>query len=754
MWRADPIHIIPCMKGEPKLVLAFLATLLLLAANGYVSHRAVQVVTGNDRRLDHTEEVLAALEALQSAVTDAETGQRGFVLTGREPYLRPYQEARGSLARRLARIRSLTADNPVQQARLPLLESRIQAKLTELGETVELRRKGGLAAALPVVESDRGALLMSGIREIVAGMMAEENRLLKLRTRESERSAATVQATMWLANLVAIALLAAFTALAFRRLAEQQRNARLLAEHRDRLQVTLASIGDAVLATDEQGHVQILNPVAGHLLGWAPAEAAGRPLAEVFHIVNEETRQPAEDPVEKAIRLGMIVGLSNHTVLISRDGREIPIEDSAAPIKDKDGKVLGVVLVFRDVSERKLFEREQERLAEGERMARIQAEEANRSKDEFLATVSHELRNPLNAIAGWTVILRSGPADAQACLHAAEVIARNARALTRIVEDILDVSRIVTGKLHIEPRETELTPVVQAAVDAVRPAAEAKHILLETRLEPAGPVWGDPDRLQQVVWNLVSNAVKFTPKEGKVDVRLHRVDSQVEIVVADNGPGIPGELLPHVFDRFRQADSSSTRRHGGLGLGLAIVRHLVELHGGTVAVASGGSGQGTTFTVSLPLRTLGTMPAAEPSRATPLAPTAETPLRGLRTLVVEDDPDSLEMVCTLLAQRGAEVQPAASTAEALAVIERWRPDLLISDLGMPEEDGYTLIRRVRALPAERGGQVPAVALSARTRPEDRIEALSAGFQMHVAKPVAPAELLAVAIALAGPGRLS
>ena len=742
------------MKGEPRLVLAFLATLLLLAANGYVSRRAVRVVTGNDLLLAHTEEVLASLATLQATITDAETGQRGYVLTGRESYLTPYQEARAALVGRVARFRSLTADNPFHQRRLAVLERAIQAKLAELGETVELRRKGGLAAALPVIESDRGAALMNAIREEIAGMKAEENRLLALRIRESERSATTVQATMWVANLVAISLLAAFTLLAFRRLAEQQRAAQLLAEHRDRLRVTLASIGDAVLSTDEKGCVQILNPVAGKLVGWSPEEAEGRPLSEVFRILNEETRQPAEDPVEKAIRLGMIVGLANHTIVVSRDGRETPIEDSAAPIKDAKGRVLGVVLVFRDVSERRGFEHEQARLAEGERRARIQAEEANRSKDEFLATVSHELRNPLNAIAGWTVILRSGPADEQACQHAAEVIARNARALTRIVEDILDVSRIVTGKLQVEPRETELKPVVQAAVDAVRPAAEAKRIQIETDLAPAGPVWGDPDRLQQVIWNLVSNAVKFTPKEGEVGVRLHRVDSQVEIAVSDNGPGIPEELLPHVFDRFRQADSSSTRRHGGLGLGLAIVRHLVELHGGTVAVTS--SGLGTTFTVSLPVRTLGAVQASLPDAGKPaapsLAPGAEAPLRGLRTLVVEDDPDSLEMVCALLAQRGADVRPAASAAEALAVLESWKPDLLISDLGMPEEDGYTLIRRVRALPAERGGQVPAVALSARTRPEDRIEALAAGFQMHVAKPVAPAELLAVAVTLAGASR--
>ncbi|HEX3556296.1 MAG TPA: CHASE3 domain-containing protein [Thermoanaerobaculia bacterium] len=741
------------MKGEPKLLLAFLATVLLLAANGYVARRAVRIVTGNVRLVAHSHEVLAALEALQSTVTDAETGQRGFILTGREQYLEPYRTARESLAARLARIRSLTADNPRQRSRIPLLESRIQAKLAELGETIDLRREGGLAAAMPVVESDRGARLMADIREVIGSMQAEEQRLLAIRARESDQSASTFIASIWIANLVAIGLLAAFTFLAFRRLDEQRQSARALAEQRDWLQTTLASIGDAVLATDQHGRVQLLNPVAGDLLGWPPAEAAGRPLAEVFKIVNEETRETAEDPVARAIREGVIVGLANHTVVISRDGRETPIEDSAAPIKDAEGNTVGVVLVFRDVSERKQLEREHDRLTAGERLARIQAEEANRAKDEFLATVSHELRNPLNAIGGWTVILRTGTASRETSIHAAEVIERNARALSKIVEDILDVSRIVTGKLHVEPREMELPPVVGAAVEALRPAAEAKQIRLVADLGPAGPVWGDPDRLQQVVWNLVANAVKFTPKGGEVAVRLHRVGSQVEIIVRDDGAGISGDLLPHVFDRFRQADSSTTRRHGGLGLGLAIVRHLVELHGGTVAVASDGDGQGSTFTVRLPVRPLAETAGTEPEAPLP-APAAEPVLRGLRIVVVEDDPDSLEMVCALLAQSGAEVRGASSTVEGLAAVEQWRPDLLVSDLGMPEEDGYALIRKVRALPAERSGQVPAVALTARTRTEDRIAALAAGFQMHVAKPVESAELLAVATSLAKPAARS
>ncbi|HEX4963290.1 MAG TPA: CHASE3 domain-containing protein [Thermoanaerobaculia bacterium] len=743
------------MKGEPKLLAAFVATILILAANGYVARRAVGTVLGNDRLVAHTHEVQAALAALQSTVTDAETGQRGYMLTGKEQYLAPYQEALGSLAPQLARLRTLTADNSAQQERINLLESRIREKLAELGQTIALRRQGGLAAALPVIESDRGAWLMNGIREVVASLEAEEQRLLRLRARESERSAAAVQVTLWIANLVAIGLLIAVLVLALRRLAEQRRSAQELAAQRDWLATTLDSIGDAVLATDQHGRVEFLNPVAAALLGWPPEEAKGRALAEVFNIVNEDTREPAEDPVAKAIRAGAVVGLANHTVVLSRDGKETPIEDSAAPIKDAEGKVLGVVLVFRDVSEKKHFEKERERLAASERLARIRAEEANRAKDEFLATVSHELRNPLNAITGWTVILRTGAAKPEAALHASEVIERNARALSKLVEDVLDVSRIVTGKLHVEPREMDLTPVVCAAIEALRPAAEAKRIALEVDLGPSGPVWGDPDRLQQVVWNLVSNAVKFTPKDGNVEVKLHRTGSQMEIAVRDDGAGIPPHLLPLVFDRFRQADGTTTRRHGGLGLGLAIVRHLVELHGGTVAVESEGHGQGSRFTVQLPVRLLGagegSWPAETLDEPLPAAPVGPV-LSGLRIVVVEDDPDSLDMVCTLLAQRGAEVQPATSTAEGLAAVEKWQPDLLVSDLGMPEEDGYTLIRRVRALPPERGGQVPAVALSAHTRTEDRIAAISAGFQIHVAKPVESAELLTVAASLAKSGR--
>jgi signal transduction histidine kinase/ActR/RegA family two-component response regulator len=382
------------------------------------------------------------------------------------------------------------------------------------------------------------------------------------------------------------------------------------------------------------------------------------------------------------------------------------------------------------------------------------AQEANRLKDEFLATVSHELRTPLTAILGWASMLRKTEFDRQTAGNALETIERNARAQSQIIEDLLDVSRIVTGKLSLDVRQVEPASFIAAAAEAVRPAADAKGVLLETALE-TGPVAlsGDPARLQQVVWNLLTNAVKFTPRGGRVEVRLVRAGSQVEIVVSDTGAGISAEFLPYVFDRFRQADSSTTRRHGGLGLGLAIVRHLVELHGGAVRAESEGEGRGSTFTVSLPLAPVfvvagGDVRAAGASVREPgAAEECPAELAGLKILVVDDEEDTRELLHAALGGCGAVVLTAASASEALVHASRSRPDVLISDIGMPDEDGFELIRRVRELPAEGGGGVPAIALTAYARAEDRLRVLRSGYQMHVPKPVEVAELLAVIASL-------
>ena len=422
-----------------------------------------------------------------------------------------------------------------------------------------------------------------------------------------------------------------------------------------------------------------------------------------------------------------------------------------------------------------------------------EAQEANRAKDEFLATVSHELRTPLNAILGWSHILLESKIDEATRARALETIERNARAQAQLIDDILDVSRIITGRLRLDVRPVDIGSIVSAAVDSVRPAAEARDIDLWLDLEPRITcVSGDPNRLQQVLWNLLSNAIKFTPPGGRVEIRLESSDArspaafadagvegqQIEgvsrsgssqlagpharITVSDTGQGINPEFLPYVFDRFRQADSSTTRRHGGLGLGLAIVRHLVEMHGGVISVYSAGAKQGSAFSVDLPL--------AQSQRARSAAFKDSGPLRhgvapaggeggsnhvslagklaGVRILVVDDEPDTLDMLVNLLTQAGADVQPAPSAREAIDVLARWNPGVLVTDVGMPGEDGYQLIGKIRSMKHEQGGNIPAVALTAYATADDRARALSAGFQRHVAKPVEPLQLVSIIAELA------
>jgi signal transduction histidine kinase/CheY-like chemotaxis protein len=382
-----------------------------------------------------------------------------------------------------------------------------------------------------------------------------------------------------------------------------------------------------------------------------------------------------------------------------------------------------------------------------------EAHDASRLKDEFLATLSHELRTPLNAIVGWAHILRETAGDASPNVtKAVETILRNAQVQNQLISDILDVSRIIAGKMALNLRAVDLTTVIHAALDTVQPAAAAKGINVVPILDvSAGPVSGDPDRLQQVMWNLLSNAIKFAPKKGQVQVRLEAVDSQVQITVEDDGPGIDPGFLPFIFDRFRQEDSSSSRRFGGLGLGLAIVRHLIELHGGTVEAANREGGPGAVFRVRLPRRSL-TSEVAQPGRH----PRAEEPtwlrsaasLQGVRVLMVDDQSDARELVTAILERCGAETTAVATAAAACDALSEGDYDVLLADIEMPDEDGYELIRRVRALPADRGGHVPAAALTAYASTQDRVKALKAGFQMHVPKPVQPAELAAVVASLA------
>ena len=411
-------------------------------------------------------------------------------------------------------------------------------------------------------------------------------------------------------------------------------------------------------------------------------------------------------------------------------------------VPEMDGRdvIAGWIATATDIDHQKRVEEAHAALLVREQEARELAEVANRTKDEFLATVSHELRTPLNAILGWTRILRTGAAPGTDKLERAlETIERNARAQAQLVEDILDVSRIIAGKLRVQVRPTDLCEVVRAAVETVRPAAQAKGLDIELRLPDSLPFEADPDRLQQVVWNLLSNAIKFTP-EGSVTVELRRASRTVEVVVADTGIGISKEFLPHVFDRFRQADSSMTRASGGLGLGLAIVRHLVEVHGGNVLAESAGEGAGSQFTVRLPVRDARAHPSPppdEPKAATEAIPGA---LSGLRILVVEDEADARELVVEVLGSYGAEVLTAGSTGSALEALAEHEVDVLVSDIGLPGEDGYALVRHVRALP--HGRSLPALALTAYAGQQDAQRALDAGFDRHLSKPLDAMELVA------------
>lgn len=430
----------------------------------------------------------------------------------------------------------------------------------------------------------------------------------------------------------------------------------------------------------------------------------------------------------------------------------------AAPLSYPDGRAREWrewVGTYTDVHDVKLAEEEREGLLKSEHEARNQAETANRVKDEFLATISHELRTPLNAILGWAHMLVRGKLDEKNTAHGLEVIERNARAQSQIIADLLDVSRIITGKFRFEQAAVELVPIIEAAIETVRPAAEAKGVELRSAVDPAaGLISGDANRLQQVVWNLLTNAVKYTPRNGHIEVQLKRQDTSAVIVVQDSGEGINPEFLPYVFDRFRQADGTTTRQHGGLGLGLAIVRQLVESHGGTVRAASKGVGEGATFTVTLPLMALRNAELAVRSddgdghRQSEAEIPQSVNLSGVRVLVVDDEPDAREVLTLALTHSGAEVRVAATVGAALDILSEWKPDVLVSDIGMPTEDGYELIKKVRAGEAVSGGEIPALALTGYASPEDTARALEAGYQVHVAKPVSPSELVVTVASLA------
>lgn len=484
----------------------------------------------------------------------------------------------------------------------------------------------------------------------------------------------------------------------------------------------------------------------------------GKPIREALP---EIAGQGFFEILDEVYRSGDRFVGKDRTVRIQRASEQPPEERIVdfvyQPILDSRGEVSAIFVHGVDSTDFKHGLQERERLLESERTARAEAERANKMKDDFLSTLSHELRTPLNAIVGWVQVLRMSGGHTGDMAEGLETIERNALAQAKIIEDLLDMSRIISGKVRLEVQRVDLKDVIKSGVETVRPAADSKGVRLSVVIDPyAGPAMGDPNRLQQVVWNLLNNAVKFTPKGGQVQVKLESSNSHLDIHVSDTGIGIAADFLPFVFDRFRQADSSTTRRHGGLGLGLAIVKQLVELHGGTVRVRSGGSERGCVFTVSLPRTAV--LPEAAPvaERYNPRAQKISDPehdalifLPGIRILVVDDEPDARTLVKKILEECDATVVTASSAVEALEQLLKGTFDVLVSDIGMPEVDGYRLIRRIRKLTPEQGANIPALALTAFARSEDRMRAIRCGFNMHIVKPVERAELITMVASLAG-----
>jgi PAS domain S-box-containing protein len=502
---------------------------------------------------------------------------------------------------------------------------------------------------------------------------------------------------------------------------------------------------DAIVSKTLEGIITSWNPAAERMFGFAAAEALGQPIA----LIIPAERLPEEEVVLARIRRGEKVD-HFETVRRRKDGSQVEVSLTISPVRGPTGTIIGASKIARDIGATKRHERERAQLLARERAARTEAEAANRAKDDFLATLSHELRTPLSAMLGWVEIMRFR-GDPATIAQGLERIERNARVQVRLIEDLLDLSRIAAGKMRLETRPIDLGPVVLAAVETVRTAAEAKGVSLASHIGADAVVMGDPGRLQQVVWNLLSNAVKFTARGGLVEVTVERSTSLALIRVTDTGQGIKPEALPYVFERLRQADSSLTRFHGGLGLGLAIVRYLVELQGGTVSAESPGEGRGATFSVMLPLlpiRVDDRTRWAPPGRITYQRPRCD----GVSVLVVDDEPDARELLRAFLEDCGARVTVTETVRAARELLEQRRFDVIVTDLAMPGEDGFALAQHVRARPADRGGRLPLVALTAHAGTEMRVRALVTGFDAYVAKPVEPAELVAVVARLANPVR--
>lgn len=845
----------PLVKRRDAAVIGFGLTLALLLLGGILGYQNAWSLAEQNELVSHTQGVILKLESLLSTVKDGETGQRGFMLTEDPKYLAPYNSAVKNIDNELDGVRQKISDNPGQQKRLEELRQVIKDRLEVARVTIEEFQKGNRDGAVNIVKSDQGKKLMDEARKIIDGMQSVEQNLMNSRSAEARKTFRSLVRSITFTTILGIVLVSIVFLMSQRNIRQREKAAAVIAEQKERLRTTLASIGDAVISTDTEARITNMNAIAEVLTGWSNEEALGLPLETVFRIVNEDTRLTVPHPAEKALREGIVVGLANHTVLIAKDGRERAIDDSAAPIRCKEGEVVGCVLIFRDITEQRQAMKETEasearktsiletaldciiscdhegrivdfnpaaertfgyrreevvgremsdivvpvslrqrhqqgmtrymqtresrilgklmvmtglrsdgrefpvefsvnevktgglpmftaylrditdrkRMEDDLRQTASDLSEANRRKNEFLAMLAHELRNPLAPIRNALQVLKLTGGDPTTVSTATEMMERQVGQMVRFVDDLLDVSRISRGKIELRQERMDLASAVNHAVEAALPLYSSLGNELTVTLPPESiNLLADPARIIQVVGNLLNNACKFTPRGGKVRLTVEKEGNEAVIRVRDTGIGIAAEQLPHIFEMFMQIDTSLERSVSGLGIGLTLVKNLVEMHGGAVQVFSEGLGRGSEFVVHLP--TVDKAAESEPGGVEGDLPT----ITPRRVLVVDDNRDAATSLVMLLKLMGHEAHGVYDGVEALAAAEELRPEVILCDLGLPKLNGYEVARRVRD--EEWGKGIRLVALTGWGQAEDRKRSNDAGFNGHLVKPVAQGAL--------------
>ena len=706
----------------PKRLFYLFATTIVTLVGSLLVLFWIGVLTINELRVvQHDEGVINLLRLTQAKLTDAETGERGYLLAGDAEYLRPYEEALGQIGKLRSDLKKTGIAEELGPAEESKLDQLIALKLDELRHTIEIRREQGLEAVLPIVKSDGGKRTMDAIRDQITSLIRVE------RGKMDSAAAAVMRSISFRARIFLVILILNPSILiwAYLRIKKEalarQRAALDVQQQKDLLSVTLGSIGDAVMVTDPQGRVTYMNAVAESLTGWSVAAAQGQQCSTVFHIINEETRQAVESPVEKVLSQGAIVGLANHTILLQRDGTEVPIDDSGAPIRDAQGLVRGVVLIFRDFSERK--EAERKLLA-----AKLEVETSSRAKDQFLASLSHELRTPLTPVLATLTAWEILGQIPEALRGDVELLRRNIELEARLIDDLLDLTRIAKGKMRLSREVADVHALLRAAEGVCESDITQKRIHVTMALNATERyAQVDSARLQQVFWNVLKNATKFTPENGTITAKSANIDGHLQVTISDTGIGMSEETTQRLFLPFEQGADDITRRFGGLGLGMAISKAIIDQLGGTITAQSAGEGHGSTITITLPT-------VAAPPAKSPL-PTASGPARKLddrqlKILLVEDHQDTAAVIKRLLSGLGHEVHVSESVAASIDAANLGPFDLLLSDIGLPDGSGMDVLREVR-----RSSQMPAIAMTGYGMEEDVAQCREAGFNGHLTKPV-------------------